>query len=74
MTDRRRAEDRTAIPSFIAGFLIASAGIGLRILQPTASDVLVIALVLIGGVLMNPWRVLGLVRSWRKNGNGVPPT
>ena len=57
---------------FILGALVAVAGVVLKVVVD-ASDVLVIALVLIGGTLMPGSRVVDLVRAWRKNGNGKTP-
>ena len=68
----RRTGDRGQVALFILGALVAVAGVVLKVVVD-ASDVLVIALVLIGGTLMPGSRVVDLVRAWRKNGNGKTP-
>jgi len=64
----RRAGDRGNTVLLIVGILLVGTGVALKFLAD-ASDVLVIALVLIGGTLMPGSRIVDLVRAWRK-GNG----
>ena len=63
----QRRDDRGQVALFILGALVAAAGVVLKV-TADASDVLVIALVLIGGALMPGSRIVDLVRAWRKNG------
>ena len=69
----RRIADKGNTVLLVVGILLVSAGVALKFLVD-ASDVLVIALVLIGGTLMPGSRIVDLVRAWRKgNGETVSP-
>ena len=71
MVLNRRVADRGGTALLIVGILLVSAGVAFKALA-VASDVLVIALVLIGGTLMPGSRIVDLVRAWRKGNGGAP--
>ena len=64
----RRASDRHAVRNSIAGFLVF--GMGLYLHSHDFSEWGTIALMFLGGVLIQGGSIIELVRAWRKGTNG----
>lgn len=68
----RRAGDKHALLSTLAGFLVGGVAVYLRT-HSLAGESTMVVLIFLGGVLVRGENIVDLVRSWRKNGRETPP-